>query len=243
MSDVVQIEREFLMSKLTVPNEKSAKFREQVSKTLPIFEQGQTGVVKQPSLRWRLAVSGVSDKKNGRSEFLHIWKTPKAWSLYTAMNYLATDRDYAGLHDCVEDEEQHLLGTENMYSPTSLIAFTARTLVVESFKLPPDRVAVARLQFGMKLLAQKMLKEHNWRLLLALQHQTGKLGTRVHVWGVGTGQQGEDVARLVQEGKRTLCGSELHQATKLLNERRNKEPQHCKLDARFEEYDVVDYRS
>ena len=242
----IQVEREFLMAKLSVPVAKADKFKEQVRKVRPVFETAPALPGQPPplTLRWQLAISGVTKRSHDRLEFLHIWKTPKVWSLYSAMNHLASDREYAALHDCVQREEQYVLGTENMYSPTNLTTpVTAAKLVVESFALPSDRGAVARLQFGMPFLSRKLRRSCRWRLLLALQHETGVLGTRIHVWGVEPGDGDPPVAELIALGKKSLEDSDLYQSQTLLRERARKRAEHCQVRPRFEEYDPVDYRN
>jgi hypothetical protein len=248
MSAIVQIEREFLMSQLIVSDAKAAKFREQVTKTLPIFEEppnveGEDPKKKPMTLQWRLAISGVRDTGEGSGVYLHIWKLRKHSNLFTAMNFLATDPEYAQLHDCVTDERQHLLATENMYAPHTLDPIRAKKFVVESFQSPSDRAAVVRLQFGMGKLARDMLKVHGWRLLIALQHETGRLGKRVHVWGVETNDVKGISAQQLEKAKSALLESEPYKSTALLTEQPRKDVKRCRVASRFDDYDPVDYRA
>ena len=87
-----------------------------------------------------------------------------------------------------------------------------------------------------------MLKDYDWRLLIALQHQTGKLGKRMHVWGVGGASPGKDVSDRIRNGKEALVSSKLYRSEKLLAERRNKIAERCCVRPQFEDFAPVNYR-
>ena len=197
----IRLKREFLHVTLDVMDPKT--FEEKVRLLLPLFEMdahggepgctddvcATVGPVAQAGasgFRWRHILAGRRQLEDKRAQFVHLWRVPSPPNLGTAMHILATDRDYADLHDTVVAETQELAHLERAYSPNTL-DYSAQDasgcLLREVFELKPSRRSVAKYQMRMRLeVTREMQKRHGWRLLVAIQHVTGRLGTRVNFW-------------------------------------------------------------
>lgn len=198
---IIQLEREFLHVTLDVND--GQEFERRATALLPTFEGGETSSTANPTtpsrsmgtlaaLRsspeagfgWTLVCSAKSKLSKELTRYLHLWRVPSPPNLGTAMHWLATDVDYAALHKCVVAEVQDICRLEDMYSPTAWPQVPPPRIFHESFELEPAARTVAHFQFWLPWLAADMNQRFRWKLLVAIQHETGKLGTRKHLWRI-----------------------------------------------------------